>query len=128
MLRKNPVHLQAQYKLLISASVRLVAKWLGHLQLVLEVLGLITVRKSLVSEHKEKEALSNVAYNVTDNISSRPILRHNNYIFNRYLPALLYLPSTSPFMRASAKALLVPKVFFIWPCQCALPRVKPLCV
>ena len=35
---------------------------------------------------KDKEALFNVAYNVTDNISSRAILRHYN-IFNRYLPA-----------------------------------------
>ena len=34
---------------------------------------------------KDKEALLNVAYNVTDNISSRAILQHNN-IFNRYLP------------------------------------------
>ena len=57
---------------------------------------------------KDKEALFNVAYNVTDNISSRATLRHNNYIFNRYLPALLYLPSTTPFMRASARELLVP--------------------
>ena len=32
---------------------------------------------------KDKEALINVAYNVTDNISSGAILRHNNYIFNR---------------------------------------------
>ena len=48
---------------------------------------------------KDKEALFNVAYNVTDII---------NNIFNRYLPALLYLPSTTPFMRASAKELLVP--------------------
>ena len=30
---------------------------------------------------KDKEALFNVAYNVTDNISSLAILRHNNYIF-----------------------------------------------
>ena len=45
---------------------------------------------------KDKEALFNVAYNETDNISSRAILLHNN-IFNRYLPALLYLPSTDPF-------------------------------
>ena len=43
---------------------------------------------------KAKEALFNVAYNLTDNISSRAILQHNN-IFNRYLPALLYLPSTT---------------------------------
>ena len=56
---------------------------------------------------KGKEALFNVAYNVTDNISSRAILRHNN-IFNRYLPALRYLPSTAPFVRASARELLVP--------------------
>ena len=57
---------------------------------------------------KDKEALFNVAYIVTDNISSRAILRHNNYIFNRYLPALLYLPITTPFMRVSARELLVP--------------------
>ena len=58
---------------------------------------------------KDKEALFNVAYNVTDNISSPAILPHNN-IFNRYLPALLkkYLPSTTPFMRAPARELLVP--------------------
>ena len=37
----------------------------------------------LLYEYKDKEALFNVAYNVTDNISSRAILRHNN-IFNRY--------------------------------------------
>ena len=55
---------------------------------------------------KDKEALFNVAYNVTDNISSRAILRQQN--LNRYLPALLYLPSTTPFMRASARELLVP--------------------
>ena len=58
---------------------------------------------------KDKEAFFNVAYHVdlTDNISSRAILRHSN-ILNRYLPALLYLPSTTPFMRASARELLVP--------------------
>ena len=44
---------------------------------------------------------------ITDNISSRAILRHNN-IFNRYLPALLYLPSTTAFLRASARELVVP--------------------
>ena len=47
---------------------------------------------------KDKEALFNVAYNEIDNI----------YIFNRYLHALLYLPSTTPFMPASARELLVP--------------------
>ena len=31
---------------------------------------------------KDKEALFNAAYNVTDNISSQAILQHNN-IFNR---------------------------------------------
>ena len=56
---------------------------------------------------KDKEAFFNVAYNVTDNNSSRVILRHNN-IFNRYLPDLLYPPSTAPFMRALAMELLVP--------------------
>ena len=57
---------------------------------------------------KDKEAFFNVAFNVTDNISSQAILRHNNYIFNRYLPALRHLPSTTPFLRASAMELLVP--------------------
>ena len=56
---------------------------------------------------KDKEALFNVADNVTNNISSRAILRHND-IFNRYLPALLYLPITTPFMQASAREVLVP--------------------
>ena len=42
--------------------------------------------KHETTKDKDKEALFNVAYNVTDNISSRAILRHNN-IFNRYLPA-----------------------------------------
>ena len=56
---------------------------------------------------KDKEALFNIAYNVTDNISSQATLRHNN-IFNRCLPVLLYLPSTTPFLRASARELLVP--------------------
>ena len=51
---------------------------------------------------KDKEALFNVAYSVTDNISSRAILRHNN-IFNRYLPALLYLPSTTPLYASISK-------------------------
>ena len=35
--------------------------------------------------------------NVTDNINLRAVPRHNN-IFNRYLPTLLYLPSTTPFI------------------------------
>ena len=53
---------------------------------------------------KDKEALFNVAYNVTDNISSQAILRHNyTCIFNRYLPALLSLPSTTPFYASVSK-------------------------
>ena len=48
--------------------------------------------------NRDKEAL----YNVTDNISSRAILRHNN-IFNRYLPALFYLPSTTPLYVSVSK-------------------------
>ena len=56
---------------------------------------------------KDKEALFNVAYNVIDNISSRAILRHNNYIFNRYLPVFISLAQPL-FMRASARELLVP--------------------
>ena len=51
---------------------------------------------------KDKKALFNVAYNVTDNISSRAILQLNN-IFNRYLPALLYLPSTTPLYASVSK-------------------------
>ena len=64
-------------------------------------------KKKILIKDKVKEALFKVAYNVTDNNSSRAILRHDN-IFNRYLPALLYLPSTTPFMQASARELLVP--------------------
>ena len=48
------------------------------------------------------EALLNVAYNVTENISSQAILRHNN-IFNRYLPALLYLPHKTPLYASVSK-------------------------
>ena len=35
---------------------------------------------------KDKEALFNVAYNVTDNISSEAILRHTNIFKDTYLP------------------------------------------
>ena len=57
-----------------------------------------TIWSGDVEIDKDKEALLfNVAYNVTDNISSQAILRHNNNL-NRYLPALLYLPSTTPFL------------------------------
>ena len=42
------------------------------------------------------QALCNFAYNETDKIGSGAILQHKN-IFNRYLPTLLYLPSTIPF-------------------------------
>ena len=44
-----------------------------------------------LDKDKDKEALFNVAYSVTDNISSWAILRHNNYIFNRYLPVFISL-------------------------------------
>ena len=60
-----------------------------------------------------------VAYNVTDNISSWALLRHNNYIFNRYLPVFISLAQPL-FMRASARELLVP--FFtplVW-CGCGI--------
>ena len=53
-------------------------------------------------EDNDKEALIIVAYNLTDNINSQAILRHNN-IFNRYLPALLYLPSTTSFYASVSK-------------------------
>ena len=46
--------------------------------------------KPAKDKDKDKEALFNVTYNVTDNISSRAILRHNN-IFKRYLTALGWL-------------------------------------
>ena len=49
------------------------------------------VTAAILFKGKDKEALFNVAYNVTDNISSRAILRHNNYIFNRYLPVFISL-------------------------------------
>ena len=51
---------------------------------------------------KDKEALFNIAYNVTDNISSRAILRNYNN-FNRYCPVLLYLPSTTPLYASVSK-------------------------
>ena len=62
-----------------------------------DFLYLLHFSKEGTGELKIKIIVFNVAYNVTDNISSRAILQHNNYIFNRYLPALLYLPSTTPF-------------------------------
>ena len=36
-------------------------------------------------------------------LSSWAILRYNNYIFNRYLPALLYLPRTTLFCERQQK-------------------------
>ena len=42
----------------------------------------------------------------------------NNYIFNRYLPALLYLHSTTPFVRASVRELLV--LFFATLVLCSM--------
>ena len=59
---------------------------------------------------KDKEALFNVAYNVTISISSRAILRQHN-IFNRYLPILLYLPSTTPFYTSVSKGAFTPMVY-----------------
>ena len=47
------------------------------------------------SRDKDKEVLLHVC-------SSRAILRHNN-IFNRYLPALLYLSSTTPLYASVSK-------------------------
>ena len=47
--------------------------------------GLGTAFYNHTFKDKDKEALLNVAYNVTNNISSQAILRHNN-ILNRYLP------------------------------------------
>ena len=38
----------------------------------------LTISDSICDNDKDKEALFNVTYNVTDNISSRAILRHNN--------------------------------------------------
>ena len=68
----------------------------------------MTLNKASISlyfgsgKDKDIEALLNVTYNVTDNISSQAFLRHNN-ILNRYLPALLYLPSTTPFYASVSK-------------------------
>ena len=65
------------------------------LTIVIESVGKIKI-------DKDKEALFNGAYNVTDNISSRAVLRQFN-IFNRYLPDLLYLPSTTPLYASVSK-------------------------
>ena len=51
--------------------------------------------------YKDKESLFNITYNEIDNISSQTILQQN--IFNRYLPALLYLPSTTTFYGSVSK-------------------------
>ena len=54
---------------------------------IIEFIKLVAKEIKCLASIKDKEALSNIAYNETDNISSRAaILRHNNYIFNRYLP------------------------------------------
>ena len=42
----------------------------------------------------------------------RAFIVTKQYLFNRYLPALLYLPSTTPFMQASAREPLVPFLHF----------------
>ena len=82
--------------------------WVGVWYLIVSTPDLCTLTYFYYTTlDKDKDALFNVAYTVTDNISSRAILRHNN-ILNRYLPALFYLPSTIPFMRASARELIVP--------------------
>ena len=59
---------------------------------------------------KDKEALFNVAYNVTDNISSWAILRHNNYIFNRYLPVFISL--AQPLFYASISKGAASTIFY----------------
>ena len=59
------------------------------------------LREFLDTIDKDKKALFNVAYNVTDNISSRAILQHNNYIFNRYLPVFIFL--AQPFYASVSK-------------------------
>ena len=61
----------------------------------------ISILQYFQPSFKDKKALLNVAYNETDNISSEAILRHN-IIFNRYLPALLYLPSTMNVSKGTA--------------------------
>ena len=58
---------------------------------------MMTGRVYFGSKDKDKEALFNVVYNVTDNIS----LRHNNYIFNRYLPVFISL--AQPFYASVSK-------------------------
>ena len=59
-----------------------------------------TLQESIISSaeivDKDKEVLFNVAYNEIDNISSQTILWHYN-IFDKYLTASLYLPSTTSF-------------------------------
>ena len=73
------------------------------------------LKKIVGSNNKDKdtEALFNVAYNVTDNISSQAILRHNN-IFNRYLPALLYLPRTTPLYASVSKGAASTICLHLW--------------
>ena len=56
---------------------------------------------------KDKEASFSALFE-TDNISSVELLLRQNNILNRYLPALHYLASTTPYMRVSARELLVP--------------------
>ena len=69
----------------------------------------ILIRYILYGIDKDKEALFNVSlsWNKQHKLC-RAFIATLQYIFNRYLPALLYLPSTTPFMRASARELLVP--------------------
>ena len=74
----------------------------------------LSVTKSCqLYKNKDTEALFNIAYNVTD-ITSQSILRHNN-IFNRYLPALQYLPRPTPLYasvsKGAASTILTPLVW-----------------
>ena len=57
---------------------------------------------------KDKEALFNVAYNVSDNISSQAILRHSNYVLNTYLPYSIFLAQPLLCKRQLGSYLLVP--------------------
>ena len=54
-----------------------------------------------------EEALYNVAYFETGSISASSLT-------DTYVPALLYLPSTTPFVRASAKEPLVGYHIRLW--------------
>ena len=84
---------------------------------VLACLYLPIFHLCIYCKDKDKEALFNVAYNEQTTLAHKLFCDITIISLTGYLPALLYLPSTTPFMRASARELLVP--FFtplVWCC------------